>query len=195
MFHHRVTTVAGKRSRSFCRKCRWQVTAKHTCTLRMWFCMKWHGCMVYTERAETAAVSCGTSHASAVSTPLWRSCDDSFHWWMIFLNSFSAILSLQWPRHTINCHCVPTVIECLCSTSSSRSSIDVLQESQSSGAVWKSRWPSWSPLSLIVLMASVDVAVQPVASPLRYRYMPHTVTEKQLVLVECCFTSTGTPSL
>ena len=26
--------------------------------------------MVYTERAETAAVSCGTSHASAVSTPL-----------------------------------------------------------------------------------------------------------------------------
>ena len=31
-----------------------------------------HGFMVYTERAETAAVSCGTSHASAVSTPLWR---------------------------------------------------------------------------------------------------------------------------
>ena len=29
-----------------------------------------HGCMVYTERAETAAVSCGTSHASAVSTPV-----------------------------------------------------------------------------------------------------------------------------
>ena len=29
-----------------------------------------HGCMVYTERAEMAAVSCGTSHASAVSTPL-----------------------------------------------------------------------------------------------------------------------------
>ena len=29
-----------------------------------------HGYMVYTERAETAAVSCGTSHASAVSTPL-----------------------------------------------------------------------------------------------------------------------------
>ena len=29
-----------------------------------------HGCMVYRERAETAAVSCGTSHASAVSTPL-----------------------------------------------------------------------------------------------------------------------------
>ena len=29
-----------------------------------------HGCMVYTECAEMAAVSCGTSHASAVSTPL-----------------------------------------------------------------------------------------------------------------------------
>ena len=29
-----------------------------------------HGCMVYTERAEMAAVSCGTSHANAVSTPL-----------------------------------------------------------------------------------------------------------------------------
>ena len=28
------------------------------------------GCMVYTERAEMAAVSCGTSHASAVSTQL-----------------------------------------------------------------------------------------------------------------------------
>ena len=29
-----------------------------------------HGCTVYTERAETAAVSCVSSHASAVSTPL-----------------------------------------------------------------------------------------------------------------------------
>ena len=26
-----------------------------------------HGCMVYTERAETAAVSLGTSHAEAIS--------------------------------------------------------------------------------------------------------------------------------
>ena len=31
-----------------------------------------HGCMVYTERAEMAAVSCGTRSASAVSTPLRR---------------------------------------------------------------------------------------------------------------------------
>ena len=42
-FHPRVTAVARKRSRSFCQKCRWQVTAKHAYTLRMWLCMKWHG--------------------------------------------------------------------------------------------------------------------------------------------------------
>ena len=38
-FHPRVstvTTVARKKSRSFCQKHRWQVTAKHTYTLRMW---------------------------------------------------------------------------------------------------------------------------------------------------------------
>ena len=29
-----------------------------------------HGCMVYTEYVDTAAVSRGTSHVSAVSTPL-----------------------------------------------------------------------------------------------------------------------------
>ena len=32
----RVTAVARKRSRSFCQKCRWQVTAKQVYTLRMW---------------------------------------------------------------------------------------------------------------------------------------------------------------
>ena len=71
-FYPRVTAVARKRPRSFCQKCRWQVTAKHAYTLHMWLCMKWHvhGCMVYTERAEVAAVSCGTSHVSAASTPL-----------------------------------------------------------------------------------------------------------------------------
>ena len=72
-FHPRVTAVASKRSRSFCQKCRWQVTAKHAYTLRMWFCMKRHGAWLYGVHrpcAETAAVSCGTSHASAVSTPL-----------------------------------------------------------------------------------------------------------------------------
>ena len=34
-FHPRVTTVARKKSRSFCPKCRWQVTAKHAYTLRI----------------------------------------------------------------------------------------------------------------------------------------------------------------
>ena len=53
-FHPRVTAVAHKRSRSFCQKCRWQVTAKHANTLPMWLWMKWHcilvhGWMVYTE--------------------------------------------------------------------------------------------------------------------------------------------------
>ena len=42
-----VTTVACKRSWSFCQKCRWQVTAKHTYTLCMWLCMKWHGAWLY----------------------------------------------------------------------------------------------------------------------------------------------------
>ena len=34
-FHTRITAVACKRSRSFCQKCRWRVTAKHACTLRL----------------------------------------------------------------------------------------------------------------------------------------------------------------
>ena len=48
-FHPRVTTVARKKSRSFCQKCRhlWQVTAKHAYTLRMWILLNrasalWH---------------------------------------------------------------------------------------------------------------------------------------------------------
>ena len=75
-FHPRVTAVARKRPRSFCQKCRWQVTAKHAYTLRMWLCMKWHGACLYGVRRTRrdwlplAADSCDTSHASAVSTPL-----------------------------------------------------------------------------------------------------------------------------
>ena len=46
-FHPRVTAVARKRPRSSCQKCRWQVTAKHTYTLCMWLCMKWHGAWLY----------------------------------------------------------------------------------------------------------------------------------------------------
>ena len=75
-FHPRVTAVARKRPRSFCQKRRWQVTAKHAYTLRMWLCMKWHGAWLYGVRRtrrdwlSLAADSCGTSHASTVSTPL-----------------------------------------------------------------------------------------------------------------------------
>ena len=47
LFYPRVTAVARKRSRSSCQKCRWQVTAKHTYTLRMWLCLKWHGAWLY----------------------------------------------------------------------------------------------------------------------------------------------------
>ena len=68
-FHPCVTVVAHKRSQSFCQKCRWQVTAKHPCTICL--CFAWsdmvHGCVVYTERTDTAAVSCGTSHFSVFS--------------------------------------------------------------------------------------------------------------------------------
>ena len=78
-FHPRVTAVARKRPRSFCQKRRWQVTAKHAYTLRMWLCMKWHSAWFYGvhrtrwDWLSLAADSCGTSHASAVSTPLqWR---------------------------------------------------------------------------------------------------------------------------
>ena len=63
-FNPRVTAVARKRSRSFCPK----VSDKHAYTLRMWLCMKWHGAWLYGVHricAETAAVSCGTSHVSA----------------------------------------------------------------------------------------------------------------------------------
>ena len=72
-FHPRVTAVARKISRSFCQRCRWQVTAKHAYTVTYvavhevtWSMVVW----CTHDFAETAAVSCGTSHASAVSTPL-----------------------------------------------------------------------------------------------------------------------------
>ena len=46
-FHPHVTAVARKRPPSFRQKCRWQVTAKHAYTLRMWLCMNWHGAWLY----------------------------------------------------------------------------------------------------------------------------------------------------
>ena len=47
-FHPRVTTVARKKSWSFCQKCRWQVTAKHAYTLRMWILLNRASALVTT---------------------------------------------------------------------------------------------------------------------------------------------------
>ena len=47
-FHPRVTTVAHKKSRSFCQKSRWQVTAKHAYTLRMWILLNRASALVTT---------------------------------------------------------------------------------------------------------------------------------------------------
>ena len=47
-FQPRVTTVARKKSRSFCQKCRWQVTAKHAYTLRMWLLLNRASALVTT---------------------------------------------------------------------------------------------------------------------------------------------------
>ena len=47
-FHPRVTTVARKKSRSFCQKCRWQVTAKYAYTLRMWLLLNCASALVTT---------------------------------------------------------------------------------------------------------------------------------------------------
>ena len=46
-FHPVVTAVACKRSGSFCQTCRWQITAKHACTLCMWLCIKWQSAWLY----------------------------------------------------------------------------------------------------------------------------------------------------
>ena len=47
--HHTCTIQSHTLSvpSSFCQKCKWQVTAKHAYTLRMWLCMKWHGAWLY----------------------------------------------------------------------------------------------------------------------------------------------------
>ena len=48
-FHPRVTAVARKKSRSCCQKrCRWQVTAKHAYTLRMWILLNRASALVTT---------------------------------------------------------------------------------------------------------------------------------------------------
>ena len=50
------------------KECRWQVTAKRTCTQRLWLWIKWHCKLVHRcthmTCAKVAAVSHGTSHVS-----------------------------------------------------------------------------------------------------------------------------------
>ena len=49
-----ISVSVPPRATAVARKRRWQVTAKHAHTLRMWLCMKWHGAWLYgvhTERA------------------------------------------------------------------------------------------------------------------------------------------------
>ena len=44
---HRVNAAACKRSWSFCQKCRWRVTAKHTCTLYKCWDDRWQVGTIY----------------------------------------------------------------------------------------------------------------------------------------------------
>ena len=67
LFWPRVTAVARKRSWSFCQKCRGRLQLN---THTPYVCgFAWSD--VYTERTEMAAVSCDTSHVSAVSALWW----------------------------------------------------------------------------------------------------------------------------
>ena len=65
-FHPRVTAVARKRSRSFCQKCRLQVTAKHTYVALNEVALYTGAWLngVHRTCAETEASWCGTSHAT-----------------------------------------------------------------------------------------------------------------------------------
>ena len=76
-FHPRVTTVARKRSRLFRQKCRWQVTAKHTYSVLMWFWIKTGVWLTGVHRTctETAAVSRGTRYkkdAVLIRNHMWH---------------------------------------------------------------------------------------------------------------------------
>ena len=46
-FYADSSAVAHKRALSYCQKCRWQITAKHTCILRIWLRIKWHSTLVH----------------------------------------------------------------------------------------------------------------------------------------------------
>ena len=79
--YHQSIAVAPQKFWSFCQKCKWQVTAKHTCTLCIWLCMKWPdmlpGCMVERECVQMAAVSSGTSHVRTKQCCIYATWVDS----------------------------------------------------------------------------------------------------------------------
>ena len=76
LFHPSVTAVARKTPRSVCQKRRWQVTAKHAYTLRMWLCMKWHGAWMYgvhiTHRDGNSFMWHQTCQRCKYTTSLWK---------------------------------------------------------------------------------------------------------------------------
>ena len=93
------------RSRPFCQKCRWQVTAKHTYTLPMWLWKKWHrklvhGWMVYTELAlrwqQFHVAPTMQQPKSAISTPL--------QWIlkMCTIKGYSHSYRITWDTCTVN---------------------------------------------------------------------------------------------
>ena len=61
LFHPCVTAAACKRSWLFCQRCKWQVTAKHTCTIHMWLWIKWHYKLVHSYIMHTECVWDGSS--------------------------------------------------------------------------------------------------------------------------------------
>ena len=103
--HPHVTAIAYIRSRPFCQKCRWQVTAKHTYTLPMWLWKKWHrklvhGWMVYTELAlrwqQFHVAPTMQQPKSAISTPL--------QWIlkMCTIKGYSHSYRITWDTCTVN---------------------------------------------------------------------------------------------
>ena len=88
--HSRVSAVARKRSRSFCQKCRWQVTGKHTCTLHMWLCMmlcaglygvhrtRWSGSSFGWHQPRKSQTALQLNHLGGYSKGAVKGCSHSF---------------------------------------------------------------------------------------------------------------------
>ena len=120
-FHPCVTAVARKRPWSFCQMCRLQLNMHARICGFAWSDMV-YDCMVHAERTKMAAVSCGTSHVSAVSTPL--------QW--IFKNT------LQKASHSCR-------ITCKCSGSAQERYIKVINNNNNKHSVLP--WSPWLQLT------------------------------------------------